>query len=124
MALTIVVAGCVSVALMPQFISGQGPFVVSDHEGGRESRSFFVPAESEFEREILDWLDEYQGGWHRSMTTYAPATMIRGSDFSLNVFSNGFCVWNGRQQLTKQLDPTAVHALRERIRIAVMRSGS
>lgn len=72
---------------------------VTVFNAGRHLIEKSTEADSREDRVIRDWLRQNRTGWSPSVVSYAPATVIRGDDFSIKLFETG-CVLNYKHPRT------------------------
>ena len=74
---------------------------VNIYASGRIDQHWNISPESKEHQLLVEWLTAHQTGWKRSWVTYAPRTLVSGTNFSMNIHPNGVIInARGRQYET------------------------
>ena len=61
------------------------PLKIASFRGGREASVRYVEPPSPEHELLAAWAAQHETGWSSCYTTYAPSTLVHGTNFSLNI---------------------------------------
>lgn len=64
---------------------GTQPLAITTFSGGRQTGERRVSPPSREHERLLAWVAQHKTGWSSSYVTYAPGTLVSGTNFSLNI---------------------------------------
>jgi len=96
----VLIAGCTS-QLNLRAIADQ-PLKVTAFSGGRETLTKDIESPSSEQEKLATWLEAHRRGWKRSYITYAPKLLVSGTNFTLNIHTNGLILNLGKAQYERE----------------------
>lgn len=74
------------------------PLKIATFRGGREIAVRDISPPSREHELLAAWAAQHKTGWSRSYVTYAPGTLVSGTNFSLNIHASGVILNIGGHQ--------------------------
>ena len=71
---------------------------ITTFSGGRETGERSVSPPSREHDRMAAWAAQHKTGWSRSYVSYAPGTLVSGTNFSLNIHASGVILNIGGRQ--------------------------
>jgi hypothetical protein len=68
------------------------PLTVSIYVSGQIAQQRSISPRSKEHQLLADWLTAHPTGWKKSWVTYAPRTLVSGTNFSMNIHPNGVII--------------------------------
>lgn len=67
---------------------GTQPLTITTFSCGRQTGERRVSPPSREHEHLVAWAAQHKTGWRRSYVTYAPGTVVSGTNFSLNIHTS------------------------------------
>jgi|GEM_PF-2673994 len=77
---------------------GMQPLTITTFSGGRQTGERRVSPPSRVHESLLVWAAQHKTGWSSSYVSYAPGTLVSGTNFSLNIHASGVILNIGGRQ--------------------------
>jgi hypothetical protein len=80
------------------------PLTISVFKAGRPVSERHVLTPSKDHELLSSWLAHNQSGWHSSFVTYAPGTLVTGTNFAMNIQHSEVIINAGGKQFVRNAD--------------------
>jgi hypothetical protein len=77
------------------------PLTIQTYQNGVPSEEGRVLPPSKVHEGLVAWAAQHKEGWKRSYVSYAPGTLVAGTNFSLNILPSGVVLNFGGKQYVR-----------------------